>query len=529
MANVPLEEFLGTQKNVVSMDDFLGGGNFKVVKPESEPEKLNFAQRFGENLKKRADMAKEISQATLSGEQSWAEGILQVAGKVGVGGVLDFIGEAVISAGRGLGAITPDAIEEPIKEKAKAAGLFFLNTPVGQLGLEALQGGIEQWEEFREESPRAARNIEALVDIGILFAPVKKKPKAAPTKIGALGEKAIVSGKKKAAQIQAQFIDDLVRPQQTKRVRIAQTARTTEEGLLRTKVIAPSASERAIAREVSKVSGISSRKTLQGNLNSIHTKVASLGDDLEKSLVKNDVFFPRKEVSAALKVSKQRLAQNPTIVGDAEKTAQKMIEQFQRMFNKNKSSASGLLKTRKQFDNWIKSQKGAKAFNPNTDNALSVALKEVRNTTNNFIERKATNVAVKESLRRQTMLYRALDNIAPKAADEASSVVLRAWQNVSRVLNVKSSLVQTLALLAGLGGLGAAAVFAPFVRNFILGGFLLYGAKKVIMSSSTRKFLGQLLKTVDVAIRRTKDANLIRELRADRVLILEILKSAKED
>ena len=96
--------------------------------PQTEPEKLGFAQRFGKDLEKRTQMAENISDAVSSGEQNYAEGVLQVAGKVGVGGVFDLLGEAIISGARGLSAITPDIIENPIKDLTTSAFYKFLNT-----------------------------------------------------------------------------------------------------------------------------------------------------------------------------------------------------------------------------------------------------------------------------------------------------------------------------------------------------------------------------------------------------------------
>ena len=57
---------------------------------------------------------------------------------------------------------------------------------------------------------------------------------------------------------------------------------------------------------------------------------------------------------------------------------------------------------------------------------------------------------------------------------------------------------------------------------------LLYFAGKLILAPKTRIFLGKLLEATDVAIRKTKDANVLAELRIDRALLLEILENAEE-
>lgn len=523
-----VEEFLGdsevkiVEPKGMTFEEFSGGENIKTIEPETEEEKLSFVQRVGEDLQKRTKMAEEISAATLSGEQSWAEGILQIAGKVGVGGLFDLVGEGIVSAFRA----TPDFIEKPIRN----AGTALLETKIGKAGLEAIGKGVEIYNDWKSENPRAARNLEAVVDIGLLLAPIKPKTPARPTAIGRAGERLIVSGEEAAKARKISSIEELVRPKPTTAVREAEVARTTEVGkILKRKEIKPSISEKAIADEVAKIPEISTSKTLQGNYNAIAEANAKLAKQLEADIVKNDFIYPKKQLVSALNEAKVRLGENPLIVGDAEKVAEKLLTKFEQIIAENEGKGSGILKARKEFDAWVKSQKGTNIFDPKNENALSIALREIRQTANNFLDANAKNVAVKESLKRQSNLFRAMENITPKAADEASNAVLRAWQRVAQVLSVKSGIVQSLALVAGLGGLGAAAVFAPFVRNLLFGLGAVYLTRRIVLAPKTRKFLGSLLKAADSAIIKTKDANIIAELRADRALILEILESASED
>src|SRR3990167_7933399 len=116
---VTQEEFLGgggvtavqpPQQRTVSFEEFSGGGEVKLYEPKSEPEKLGFLKRFGEDLKDRAKVLEEINTAYAFGEQSFADSVLQVGGKVAFGGMLDLLGEGVVSAVRGVKKITPDIL-----------------------------------------------------------------------------------------------------------------------------------------------------------------------------------------------------------------------------------------------------------------------------------------------------------------------------------------------------------------------------------------------------------------------------------
>ncbi len=289
--SVPAEQFFAVEPkpvkegNVLTANEFFGGSDPSVFNSDDEGEKLGFAQRFQEDIDKRVEMSREIVDAVQNGEQSTAEGVLQVAGKVGVGAILDFIGEAVVSGGRGLSAITPDIIEKPLIDGATAAGHQFLNTDVGQTGLNAALQGVDAYKQFRAENPRAARNIEAVVNIGLLLFPAKAKPAkpSSPTITGTAGEKLAASAANQAARTRKQFVDDLILPKQTQSVLTEQVSRTAEKGILRSKVVELSPQQQAIADTVAKIPGVSSKKTLQGNHTAIAKELAKEAEGLKKS------------------------------------------------------------------------------------------------------------------------------------------------------------------------------------------------------------------------------------------------------
>lgn len=532
MVSVSADEFFGvsevgtfTPGTNVSSNDFFGSGEISLAQPQAEEQKLNFLQRFGQDLQRRSDLAIEIEQAVQNGEQSFAEGILQSAGKVGAGAMMDLIGEVLISGGRGLSAVTPDIIEEPLKNAVTSAGHAFLNTDVGQLGLNAAKTGIEKWFEFKENNPRAARNIEAVVNIGLILAPAKAKPavKAPPTIAGRAAAGLTVKAEKQITESKSKFIQDLVRPKLTAAVRVEEVGRTAEVGILNTKKVKPSPKEIEIATAVEQLP-VSSKNTLLGNFNIISEEVFDEADRLIKALEKNDVLIPKREFLSAMDDALARLKENPTIVGDAEKTGLKLIAKMKKIVESKKGTASGLLQARKELDSWMRSVKGPNVFDPKTENALSIALREIRTATNDFIEASTPNVAVKQSLKKQSNLLSAMDNIKLKAADEGSNVILRLWQNALKVVPVRAEFNQLLGIMMGVGGLGIAATFAPFFTKLTFGALGTYATGKLLMSPQTKKTLAGLLKLTDQTIRKVKDEALISQLRLDRAFIVELLK-----
>lgn len=495
----------------------------------AEEERPGFIERVSTDVEDRMRLAEEIKGFTERGEQTLAESVLQLTGKVGAGTILDFLGEVVISGVEGLSAITPDIIEDPLVESVTKAAHLFLETDLGKAGLEAAQAGMETWNEFRAENPRAARNIESVVDIGLLIAPVKARPKikAQPTLAGRAAKTLEEAAVKQTARQKADFVDDLILPKPTAAVRAEQVARTTEEGLLGTKKTGLSAGERAMADEVSLIEGVGANKTLQGNYTTISNEVANEARTLKDLLRKNDVIIPRREFAAELDTAIARLGENPLLVGDAATTATKVVDKMKQIVAKNPGTASGLLKSRKELDRWIGTQK-PKIFDPNQETALSIAVREIRQSTNDFIDERAVNVDVKDSLKKQSTLLKAMDNIAPKAASEADNAILRAWQSANRVLGLRGEFNQTMAALFGLGGLGASAMFAPVFTKLALGGVVTYAAGKAVLSPSAKRGVSKLLGAVDRAIRTSKDQVLIAQLRLDRAAMVEILKQSNE-
>ncbi len=514
---------------------------FKLDQPTGLPpgftldtpkEKDNFFERFGDDLKFRfGEQGAEIINARVAGDQGFANTALQLTG-VGAGSIVDFIGEALISGGRGLSNITPDFIEDPLKENATKAGMFLLNTELGQKGLNAAQDGVKAWEEFAEEHPVAARSIGAVVNISLLIAPVKAKPKTPGA--GALtraGQKLETSAARSTAQNKKNFAEELVTPAQSKKERIAQTSRTTEKsGPLKQKKVELSPSQKASAIEVEKLA-ISRKETLQGNLNIIRKATDAEAESLKKKLAslhvreryKSKEFF--EEMDAAFVRIK---AKDPALVGDSKKAVRNAIDRMEVLAAQESQSLSGLLKARKIFDAEILASRGGRFFESETSNALQLAVREVRQTTNNFIAARAPQKAVRQSLDKQHRLHNAMKDIGVKAADEGNNRIIRGFRTALKLLPFRGEFNQFLAAIFGIGGLGASARFAPYFTKLVGLTGVTYVAGKAILRPGSRKGLAGLLTMIDRAVQRTTDPAVLLQLRTDRAAIVELLKSSKD-
>lgn len=114
---------------------------------------------FDQSLEEAQAGQQKAADLYTAGEQTLPETLLQ-----GAATGADIINTA---SGKALSAITPDIIEEPIKRGAASAISYLADTPVG----DAARFIGNQYGEFAQDNPRAARNLSALGRIGSVVAP----------------------------------------------------------------------------------------------------------------------------------------------------------------------------------------------------------------------------------------------------------------------------------------------------------------------------------------------------------------------
>lgn len=526
---VTFEELQGKKANfepgeILTADQL--GGMPTPAEPQGEEEKLDFAQRFGEDLWKRHQVADEIFKAQADGEQTWAETMLQLGGKVGVGGLFDFIGQSTVSAFRAL----PDMVEDPIRDGASWAAYKFLDTTLGQQGLRAAEKGMEAYQEFAKDQPRAARNIESVVNIGLLAAPVKKKPKSGKTVVGKTGDAFIDGAQRQEFRRRASFIDDLVKPKQTVTELTDQAPRTDVKGIFQTKSARLSPRQQAAADEIFKIEGVSPKNIMQKNYSVIGQEISKVSERLEKMLrTKGGGKYKRSEFKDILKVAEEELKKNPTLVGSAETASKRIMSRFKDFARQNDSTPLGLWKARKQFDDWVRSGKGDKAFDPNMENAVTETVAKVRSVTNDFIDSKAHSVAVKDTFGKLSNMYEAQRLIKTKLPAEANNIVGRIAEKAFTILPLRDRISAFMALVIGVGGFSAAQTIAPFLQKGALIGGATYIGGRMLISPKLKRGLGSLLNLVDDGIRMTKDADLVQGLRADRAALIQLIEEAEDD
>lgn len=309
----------------------------------------------------------------------------------------------------------------------------------------------------------------SLGDYGQALKPFAEVPLAAAETLGAGklftsgtgAARRLFSGRKEKEA--ADFIRQLVTPQQTTGksgtfTRNIAKGRVEEGGrLFGGRTVAPDRMQLAVEEVVRDVPGLTKKNTLLQNSNAIHDEVGRAAQELRESLAQQDVvrLVDYSDIRNLIQRTKTELRENPVLVGDAEKTGQKILDKFASLLPKNRPiNADDVLDARQELDSWMTQVKGSGIFDPKTDNAVSIALRTVRQGANDLMAEKAPDVAVKALLKRQSLLYQAIENIAPKASKEADTGFKR--------------LLQRRPFLKWVGGIAAAGVVQGLVTGAVL-------------------------------------------------------------
>ena len=192
-------QLVGQQQPTAQPQTTTGGSYFSKRKSElmgsqqQMPQKATSQSPLLQRLQKRVSEQEAREKAG----QTFLETQIQRGGQA-VGAITDI---AMTGAGKLLSAITPNFIEAPIKKSAEK---------IGQYILPAITPVAEKYEEFRQENPRLAGNIEGVANIASVL-PIGKG-----AQLAAQGAKTATKGAVKGAIKRAtpSMVDSLERTYQ---------------------------------------------------------------------------------------------------------------------------------------------------------------------------------------------------------------------------------------------------------------------------------------------------------------------------
>lgn len=214
------------------------------------------------------------------------------------------------------------------------------------------------------------------------------------------------------------------------------TGRVEPAGMFNSRSVTPDKNMAALVEELKTVPGIKKGQELLKTTNAVHKEIGATAQNLRTALRGRDIQ-PTVSVGDINKLYEDvqgTVSKNPFLSGDASKSADDIFKEFISRLPKDRPIvAEDILDARQGVDKWIASQRGPGIFDPAKENAVSAALRAIRQGANGLLADKAQDVAVKEMLLRQTRLFDAIDEIAVKAAKEngisaAAKVINPLWK-----------------------------------------------------------------------------------------------------
>jgi hypothetical protein len=310
------------------------------------------------SVSKRVNNLGSIIGKTEGGEQSKASGSVQVAGQIAGFGA-DVIGIGFTEALKGVlnaSQIARNLVEEgdlaDLKKRdadsAKIALSAFLNSDTGKDAVDAIQGGIAKWDDYKARKPVAAANIEAVLnvaDFGANFIGAGMVGKAGKEVVGEgleagakAGARALAEGGKAVEAIGG--VAEKIAPT------VKSVGTTLGENV------------RGIAGSITKAPG--RLATNAEDLKLARLEIESLPTDTAKQAVRNGLEMKdaqlltedastgtkgvwSKMLTAAEKFGKTRSAKDPALVGGAQVTQK--LDELKKVVNEQGRKLGEVVKT----------------------------------------------------------------------------------------------------------------------------------------------------------------------------------------
>ncbi len=450
-------------------------------------------------------------------------------------GVLPAAGEAVIGAGKAaLQAATPAFIEEPFVNGAVeafgAAGDFIMNNdwvgPVLNMAKESL-ADYSNWKNSSEENQRKARVLEATVDIAAIIAPASKT-KALTDGWEDSGRKLVLAGDKQKFTNKREGVQSLLEPRNMGKAQ----GRVTEEGALRTKTYNPTVYEQEAIDVITGLPKIKTNRSATYNMNIVEDEIGIAAERLEKRIKgQGNPKVDTQLIQQELEMDLNGLVSSDSFYGT--KAVISNIQGMQNLANKlilsSDGTAIGLLNARKLLDKELKANAPA-VYDADYENAKAAALRVIRQKINTSVAEAVPQTDVLRQLKRQNLMFNALDTLSDKSNAEDMTMVARAITRLEKVtgLNAPSSAIG----LAATAGIGTTALAYSGALPYLAGGAAVAGGMYVLRSAqrsgTLKQVLGVGLTNLNKAIKKA-DGALLKQLKADRLAVIAYMQDVREE
>lgn len=362
-------------------------------KPTSAPIDTAQPDTFNQQIQNRLTQAGTALTSAAKGEINPLSGVLQ-----GVGAGAGFLGD-----------VTGDVLNliPGVKQITGAIGKGVGSLAQTQPGQALVQAG----QQFAQEHPEAAGNIGAVGNI-VTALPIVQGIRGVGGLVGkALGKEAL-SG----------VVEDIAPQLGPKGVASAIVKGGTTKSFLTGEIKTAIEPElKNIAKTVvEEIPNFTKLGTFSDKINAVQDAIDSIATKLRNQVIDtgSDRLYSFKELNSTL-----RGLEKPMLI-----TAENLDNVYDRVIAKaveiaknNKGTISGLFDSRKEFDYFIK-QTFPNLYASDKLTGMRVAVRDIRGAINDMIEKRLPKGSgFRDSLRTQSRLFNAVDNMAPKAVKEIGS------------------------------------------------------------------------------------------------------------
>lgn len=187
--------------------------------------------------------------------------------------------------------------------------------------------------------------------------------------------------------------------------------------------IAPGVYEKRMAEAVKGI--IDPKKDMYSNVDALNGAVSREADLLAKEVGSKNIIFNQAQLSKKLdSIEPPIMVQSDPVL---EKNYILAKQKFMTFVGQEPKNVSGLLSARKKFDAWV-IQNFPNIYDDISKRPLQQALKDMRNAANDFIAEKLPDGSLyRNSLKKQSLLLDARDNLAEKAVKQGSGNKVSQW------------------------------------------------------------------------------------------------------
>lgn len=496
-------------------------------------------QNIGQSLRGVPEYALGQTGQALAGLESRGQAAYNIATEGVLGAAADIIGEAVqvpvTLAGLGFKNTVPTVLEDFVKNNVSNVVTPILNNSKTVEGLKTFATkNWQEWKNWEKTNPNDADTIKGSINVAEFFKPPQLRNPVvnkAPTFLGATADKLYESGVVIETKKSRGFLHKLAAPIETFEI-AKERAKRKAPNKWGTLEYTPREDEEEVVSALMELN-LNPTKSETENGRVVLDAVERKHDSLNKKLEKSDIFLDKEELIGSLEALVDDL--DLALVGDAEASYKKFLALGTKFINETDGSVASILEVRRKLDNEIKKLgAGGNNWTDAAANGRNIAVRTIRDHLNLSVAESVPDIDVLKDLRKQHLWLRAADNIYDKAASNADLAIGRSIQNVARATGttVPATALSQYALLSvgsGAVGYGLGAEVLPLLTVLAGIGTAGYVIKRGAVSPAVRKGLSGTLRSIDEAIKTTKNTAMAKSLAADRALIVELMKLPTTD